>query len=112
MPFHLAERPYELQVQQPGFKPFKRTGLEVTSGAALRLRHRVDPGGAFGGSDSERIAGSGGDGEHPGIGGAISATKMTSIPINGRSYTDLLALQPGVIPASSQQPNVVGHQKT
>ena len=27
--------------------------------------------------------------------------------LNGRSFTDLLALQPGVIPASSQQPNAV-----
>ncbi len=37
----------------------------------------------------------------------ISAKKMTSVPLNGRSYTDLLALQPGVIPASSAQPNAV-----
>ena len=32
---------------------------------------------------------------------------MTSVPLNGRSFTDLLAMQPGVIPASSQQPNAV-----
>jgi hypothetical protein len=32
---------------------------------------------------------------------------MDSVPLNGRSFTDLLATQPGVIPASSAQPNAV-----
>ena len=41
------------------------------------------------------------------MGETITAAKMTSVPLNGRSFTDLLALQPGVIPASSQQPNAV-----
>ena len=40
-------------------------------------------------------------------GGTLNASKMASIPVNGRSFTSLLALQPGVIPASSQQPNAV-----
>jgi hypothetical protein len=40
-------------------------------------------------------------------GGTLNAAKMTSIPVNGRSFTSLLALQAGVIPASSQQPNAV-----
>jgi len=102
----LPSGPYELQVEQPGFKPFKRTGLEVTSGAALRLDIEL-----ILGAHSEALTVS----ESPAqvetantqMGELISATKMTSIPINGRSYTDLLALQPGVIPASSQQPNAV-----
>ena len=41
------------------------------------------------------------------MGELITARTVASIPVNGRSYTDLLALQPGVIPASSQQPNAV-----
>ena len=32
---------------------------------------------------------------------------MTGVPLNGRSFTDLLALQPGVIAASSAQSNAV-----
>jgi hypothetical protein len=102
----LPSGPYELQVEQPGFKPFKRTGLEVTSGAAVRIDIEL-----ILGEHSEALTVS----ESPAqvetantqMGELISATKMTSIPINGRSYTDLLALQPGVIPASSQQPNAV-----
>ncbi len=35
------------------------------------------------------------------MGEVIGTTKMTTLPLNGRSYTDLLALQPGVAPTSS-----------
>jgi hypothetical protein len=33
--------------------------------------------------------------------------KTTSLPLNGRSYTDLLAIQPGVAPISTLLPNSV-----
>ena len=35
------------------------------------------------------------------IGEVITGTQMTAVPLNGRSYTDLLALQPGVAPVTS-----------
>jgi hypothetical protein len=35
------------------------------------------------------------------MGEVISDTRMESVPLNGRSYTDLLSLQPGVVPLSS-----------
>jgi hypothetical protein len=35
------------------------------------------------------------------MGEVISDTRMTSVPLNGRSYTDLLSLQPGVVPVNS-----------
>ena len=35
------------------------------------------------------------------IGDVIQEKKITAVPLNGRSYTDLLALQPGVAPATS-----------
>src|SRR5208283_1205780 len=34
-------------------------------------------------------------------------SKLAGVPLNGRSFTDLLALQPGVVPASSRQANAV-----
>ena len=33
----------------------------------------------------------------------IEGTKITSVPLNGRSYIDLLKLQPGVSPYSHSQ---------
>jgi hypothetical protein len=41
------------------------------------------------------------------IGEVISGGKMCALPLNGRSYTDLLALQPGVAPASTLLPSSV-----
>ena len=35
------------------------------------------------------------------MGDVITGTQMTAIPLNGPSYTDLLALQPGVVPVQT-----------
>ena len=35
------------------------------------------------------------------MGEVITGSSMTAIPLNGRSFTDLLALQPGVAPEST-----------
>jgi hypothetical protein len=46
------------------------------------------------------------------LGEVITGEKMTSVPLNGRSFTDLLQLQPGVSPykgtAETAGPNVSG----
>ena len=35
------------------------------------------------------------------MGEVINSNKITAVPLTTRSYTDLLALQPGVVPVSS-----------
>lgn len=40
-------------------------------------------------------------------GGTLDAHQMETVPLNGRSFTDALAVQPGVTPASSSQPNAI-----
>ncbi len=102
----LPEGHYELQIDHPGFKPYKRAGVTVTSNAALLLNVQL-----ILEARAEAVTVS----ESPAQiettdtqqGELIPASKLASVPVNGRSYTDLLALQPGVIPASSQQPNAV-----
>ena len=41
------------------------------------------------------------------LGEVVSGTQMTALPLNGRSYTDLLAIQPGVAPISTLLPSSV-----
>ena len=41
------------------------------------------------------------------LGELVTGSQMTALPLNGRSYTDLLPIQPGVIPVTTLQPNSV-----
>ncbi len=41
------------------------------------------------------------------VGEVVTGRQMTAVMLNGRSYTDLLALQPGIVPMSTQQPDSV-----
>ena len=41
------------------------------------------------------------------LGETLDAKKIQSVPLNGRSFTDLMAIQPGIVPASTAQPGAV-----
>ncbi|MGA2216773.1 MAG: carboxypeptidase regulatory-like domain-containing protein [Terracidiphilus sp.] len=41
------------------------------------------------------------------LGETLDAKKMESVPLNGRSFTDLMAVQPGIVPTSTAQPGAV-----
>ena len=41
------------------------------------------------------------------VGQVVTSRDMTSVALNGRSYTDLFALQPGIVPVSTQLPDSV-----
>lgn len=42
-----------------------------------------------------------------GTGLTLSRVQVAAVPLNGRSFTDLLSIAPGVVPVSSAQPNAV-----
>jgi hypothetical protein len=91
---------YDLAIQKPGFKEFRQTDilLDVDSSKIINIKLKV-------GDISEQIEVSGEavqlDTASTQIGEVISGETMTSVPLVSRSYTDLLALQPGVSPVSS-----------
>jgi hypothetical protein len=97
---------YELRAEQDGFKPYLKTGIRVISDGALRVDIRLSLG-----AHNETVVVSESVGRietaSTQMGDLIPASKISAIPVNGRSYTDLLALQPGVTPVSSKQPNAV-----
>ena len=90
---------YRIEIHAPGFKPYLRTDLELGAADALK----IDVSLALN-SESTTVEVSAeslqADTSTSQIGQTIAGKKMTGVPLNGRSFTDLLAIQPGVIPAS------------
>src|SRR5581483_7184815 len=89
----LPEGSYEIRVEREGFQPFARAGLAVAANAVLQLdvQLAID---AHADSvvvveSASTVAPSGAE-----IAAALEAKQIGAIPMNARSYTDLLALQP------------------
>jgi hypothetical protein len=97
---------YEVTVQIDGFKPQKRTGVQVDADSALQINVTLELG-----EQSETVTVSVNtvrvDTVSTQLGEVVPATTMTSLSLNGRSYTDLLSIQPGVIPTTTIQSNSV-----
>ena len=91
---------YELAVEASGFRDYRRKDIVLDTGAALTLNVRLDVGNA-----TETVSVSDNtlhvETVSTQLGEVISGRQMTAVPLNGRSFTDLLSLQPGVAPATS-----------
>ena len=91
---------YVLEVNQPGFRPYRRTGIMLDANSALLLDLVLQVGPWI---DIVTVSDTAAHIETSSsqMGEVISSSTMTGVPLNGRSYTDLLALQSGVAPATS-----------
>jgi hypothetical protein len=91
---------YEVRVQAKGFEEYLKTGLVINVNSALRVDTSLKVGAV---SQTVSVSATAANVETSStqMGDVIGATKMTSLPLNGRSYTDLLNLQPGVAPQTS-----------
>jgi Carboxypeptidase regulatory-like domain/TonB dependent receptor len=90
---------YTIGVSQTGFKTYSKTDLVVDANSALRADAVLQLGAASEKvevtSDTVHV-----ETENTQMGEVITGKNMTAVPLNGRSYTDLLSLQPGVVPAA------------
>ncbi len=91
---------YELTVQAPGFSGYQRTGVVLDTNAALTLDASLQVGG---GAETVSVADNTLHVETTStqLGQVITGRQITAVPLNGRSYTDLLSLQAGVAPQTS-----------
>ena len=96
---------YGILIEQASFQPFERSGLEL-AGAVLNLDITLELE-LRNEALTVRTDSIAPDPSSTQSGETLSGATTRSVPLNGRSFTDLLALQPGVIPSSSQQPNAV-----
>jgi hypothetical protein len=98
---------YDLTISATGFTTQMKTNLAVDTDSALRMDATLAVGTR---SDTVTVASDAGaevDTIATQLGEVISSSEMTSLPLNGRSYTDLLAIQPGVAPISTLLPSSV-----
>lgn len=97
---NLAVGTYELSVSVPGFKPYRRSGLTINVGSALQADVALEIGEAneVVTVETSTVQVNTSDTQ---IGETIQEKQIVAVPLNGRSYTDLLAVQAGVIPAST-----------
>ncbi len=91
---------YELNVRAGGFGEYCRKNIELDANAALTLDAVLTVGGVQEtvsvNDQSLHI-----DTNNTQLGEAISGRQMAAVPLNGRSFTDLLSLQAGVAPSTS-----------
>ncbi|HTS11211.1 MAG TPA: TonB-dependent receptor [Candidatus Limnocylindrales bacterium] len=98
---------YSLQVEQKGFKEFVQQNIVVDANSAIRADVHLEVGAV-----AERVTVSTDavtvETQNTQMGEVITGERMTAVPLNGRDFTDLLALQPGVVPNaySSQAPGL------
>lgn len=95
---------YDLTIEAAGFQTQKKTGLTVDSDAALSIGAEMQVSRR---SEEVTVVESGtGVQIQPetaatNLGEVVSDKQIEALPLNGRSYTDLLAIQPGVTPIST-----------
>src|ERR1700726_3469760 len=92
---NLLPASYELTFTSPGFKTDVRSGIELTVGATVSLNMTMQVGGS---KEIVQVQTEAPDVQlaTSDIGAVVNATTVRELPLNGRSWTDLAALQPGV----------------
>jgi Carboxypeptidase regulatory-like domain len=97
----LAAGRYTLTVTAAGFETFSETGIEVKVNDQLHYDVTLKVG-----SVSEKVEVAANavqvQTESTQLGDVIDSKKMLALPLNGRSYIDLLGLQAGVAPGTAQ----------
>ncbi len=98
---------YDLQVNQIGFKAYTETGLVINANSALRVDATLSVG-TINEKIEVRTDAVHVETESTQMGEVITGKTMTAVPLNGRAYTDLLALQPGVSPYTATDTGTAG----
>jgi hypothetical protein len=96
----LAVGTYQLEFQFQGFRPLKRTGIVINSDSALKEDATLELA-----QQTQEVTVTQSVMQVTAstqMGDVVAGKTMTEVALNGRSFTDLLALQPGIVPMSTQ----------
>jgi hypothetical protein len=97
---------YDIQVESAGFRIYRRTNVVLDANGVLHVDVQLLVGDR---TDTITVAASGTHVETADtqLGEVITGEKIAAVPLNGRSFTDLLALQPGVAPTTTITSNSI-----
>ena len=88
---------YDLEVEQKGFKTFHQSRIVIDANSAIKVDVRLELG-----EVTEKVTVESQavhvETQSTQMGEVINSQKMTAVPLNGRDFTNLLSLQPGVVP--------------
>jgi Carboxypeptidase regulatory-like domain len=103
----LAPGDYNLQVQSTGFQTYVKEHIKIDVNSAIQINVTM----VLGSTQSKVIVAADAlsvEIANTQLGDVIGGRTMENLPLNGRSYTDLLGLQTGVVPVSSGIPDTIG----
>jgi hypothetical protein len=91
---------YNVDVSSAAFKPYRRTGVVLDANSVLVVDAVLEVGQK---TDTVTVSDNAVRAETAStqMGEIVTGAMMTAVPLNGRSYTDLLSQQPGVAPQTS-----------
>lgn len=99
---------YEIQCESKGFRTEKRIGLVIDANAAVQLDLTLElPQRTEEVTVSDTVEQIHVETVSTQLGDVVTGKQMTTVALNGRSFTDLLALQPGIVPMTTQEPESI-----
>ena len=100
--YNFAELPigdYTIQAEEKGFKEYLKSGIHIDANSAIRVDIKLEIG-----TIAEKVTITSNavqvETQSTQMGEVIDSQKITAVPLNGRDFTDLLSLQPGVVPSA------------
>jgi hypothetical protein len=93
---------YDLVVELQGFKSETRSGIAVDLDVVLKINFTLQLAAKVEEVTVEVKSETHVETSSTQVGEIVSAKEMTAVALNGRSFTDLLALQPGIVPTTTQ----------
>ena len=94
---NLAVGTYDLEVVQKGFKTYRQTGIVLNANDVLKADVKLELG-----EIAEKVIVTSEaihvETQSTQNGEVINSQKILAVPLNGRDFTNLLSLQPGVVP--------------
>jgi hypothetical protein len=98
---------YDLSIEAAGFERQDRIGVTVDLNATLHLNITLDLAGQRDSVMVTEAAPVAVETASTQLGEVVSGSAIAAVALNGRSFTDLLALQPGIVPVTTQQPDSI-----